>query len=95
MPSERCAVNRDPEVFLEPDVFDVARANNPHLAFASGFHRCVGAALARLELQLALAAIIQRLPELRLVRQPRWIGIVPFRALNELRITWSPPTQAQ
>jgi cytochrome P450 len=51
--------------------------------------------LARLELQLALAAIIQRLAELRLVRQPRWIGIVPFRALNELRITWSPPTPAQ
>jgi cytochrome P450 len=82
-------------VFSEPDVFDVGRAYNPHLAFASGFHRCVGAALARLELQLALSAIIQRLPELRLVRQPRWIGVVPFRALNELRIAWTPRTPDQ
>jgi cytochrome P450 len=84
------AANRDPKVFSEPDDFDVARTHNPHLAFASGFHRCAGAALARLELQVALAAIIQRLPELRLVRQPRWIGAVPFRALNELRVAWTP-----
>src|SRR5262249_6367910 len=84
------AANRDPKVFSQPDAFDVARAHNPHLAFASGFHRCVGAALARLELQVALAALIQRLPEMRLVRVPRWTGVVPFRALNELRVAWAP-----
>jgi cytochrome P450 len=87
------AMNRDPAVFSEPDAFDVARAYNPHLAFASGFHRCAGAALARLELQVALSAILHRLPSLRLVRQPRWAGVVPFRALNELRVAWTPPSK--
>jgi len=83
------AANRDPDVFSEPDTFDVARTHNPHLAFASGFHRCAGAALARMELQVALSALIRRLPELRLRRQPRWTGVVPFRALDELRVTWT------
>jgi cytochrome P450 len=82
------AANRDPAVFADPDVFDVARAPNPHLAFGSGFHRCVGAALARLELQVAMSAIITRLPELRLVRPPRWTGVVPFRGLDDLHIAW-------
>jgi cytochrome P450 len=84
------AANRDPDVFSAPDAFDVARTHNPHLAFASGFHRCVGAALARMELQVALSALIRRLPDLCLVRQPRWTGVVPFRALDELRVTWTP-----
>ena len=83
------AVNRDPAVFAEPDVFDVTRVTNPHLAFASGFHRCVGAALARLELQVALAALIERLPGLRLVQKPHWTGVVPFRGLDALHVAWS------
>jgi len=90
------AVNRDPAVFAEPDVFDVTRTPNPHLAFASGFHRCVGAALARLELKVALAAVIERLPDLRLTRQPRWTGVVPFRGLAALHVAWDVwPTGAQ
>jgi cytochrome P450 len=89
------AANRDPKVFSRPDAFDVTRAHNPHLAFASGSHRCVGAALARLELQAALSALIQRLPDMRLVRLPRWTGVVPFRALNELRIVWGPLVPGQ
>lgn len=82
------AVNRDPAVFEDPDRFDVARANNPHLAFAAGPHRCVGAPLARLELQMALTAILQRLPQLRLVEEPRWTGVVPFRGLDALNVAW-------
>jgi len=52
--------NRDPDVFPEPDRFDVTRAPNPHLAFGGGAHLCLGAHLARMETQEALGALVQR-----------------------------------
>lgn len=82
------AVNRDTRVFEDPDRFDVARTPNPHLAFAAGAHLCVGAPLARLELQLALRAVIDRLPNLRLTGEPRWTGVLPFRGLDALPVEW-------
>jgi pimeloyl-[acyl-carrier protein] synthase len=60
------AGNRDPERFPEPDVLDIARKSNQHLAFGWAAHFCFGAALARLEGQIAFHAILRRLPELRL-----------------------------
>lgn len=60
------AANRDPAVFAEPDRFDVRRQPNPHVAFGLGVHYCIGAPLARLELQCAVRALLRRLPELRL-----------------------------
>jgi cytochrome P450 len=60
------AANRDPEVFPEPDRFDVARTPNHHLAFAAGGHACAGMSVARLEGQLAIQQIIRRFPRLRL-----------------------------
>jgi pimeloyl-[acyl-carrier protein] synthase len=60
------AGNRDPERFPEPDVLDIARKSNQHLAFGWAAHFCFGAALARLEGQIAFNAILRRLPELRL-----------------------------
>jgi unspecific monooxygenase len=82
------AVNRDAETFDDPHRFDVSRVDNPHLAFAAGAHMCVGAPLARLELQMALAAVLDRLPNLRLVDEPRWTGVVPFRGLDKLNVAW-------
>lgn len=82
------AINRDPQAFPDPDRFDVARQPNPHLAFSAGIHLCVGAPLARLQLQIALAAIIERLPNLRLVEEPRWTGVTPFRGLDKLLVAW-------
>jgi cytochrome P450 len=61
------AANRDPEAFPEPERFDIARSPNPHLAFAAGAHACAGMSVARLEAQLALSRIAQRMPELQLV----------------------------
>ena len=60
------SANRDETVFAEPDRLDLAREDNPHLAFGHGIHHCLGVHLARLELQLALDGLVRRFPGLRL-----------------------------
>jgi cytochrome P450 len=58
--------NRDADQFPEPDRFDVARSPNNHLGFGFGIHHCLGAPLARMEAQVALASLVARAPELML-----------------------------
>ena len=70
------AANRDPAVFAEPGAFVVDRAPNPHLAFGAGIHFCLGAPLARMELQTSLPALLRRFPQLALgepVRRPTFV----------------------
>lgn len=63
--------NRDPAVFTDPDTFDITRTNaKEHLAFSSGVHACLGASLARMEATIALQALFERFPDLRLTGPP-------------------------
>jgi cytochrome P450 len=60
------SANRDEEVFTDPFRFDIAREPNPHITFGAGPHFCLGASLARLEIRVALGAILDRLANLEL-----------------------------
>ena len=64
------AGNRDPQFYAGPDRFDPDRADNVHLGFGGGIHYCVGAPLARMEVQIALAAFARRVREPRLLADP-------------------------
>jgi cytochrome P450 len=83
--------NRDPAVFADPDRFDVRRINAAkHLAFAHGPHFCLGAHLARLEALIAVATLLDLLPELRLdERYPATPRGLVFRKPTDLRVRWS------
>ncbi|MCW2944166.1 MAG: pSRTUE45c [Actinoallomurus sp.] len=84
--------NRDPDRFNDPDRLDVTRADNPHLAFGHGLHYCLGAPLARLEGQIAMTAVLRRLPGLALAVPPedlQWQA-GGLRGLKHLPVTFSP-----
>ena len=60
------SANRDPEQFEEPNRLDIARADNRHASFAQGIHYCLGAALARMEGQIAIGTLLNRMPDIKL-----------------------------
>ena len=83
------AANRDPEQFERPDVLDLAREPNRHVAFGQGIHYCLGAPLARLEGQIAFTTLLRRFPDLRLAVPRdalRWRRSVPLRGLEALPV---------
>ena len=79
------SANRDPSRFPEPDVFDVARGESTHIGFGGGLHFCIGAPLARLELEISLSKISE-LPDLKLLQQPDYRPYFVIRGLSSLML---------
>jgi len=85
------SANRDETMFENPDALDIARENNRHLSFSQGIHYCLGAALARLEAQIAINTLLDRIPNLRLKGSPeslRWRPSLILRGLDALPVTF-------
>ena len=82
------AANRDPERFADPDRIDASRSPNPHVTFGGGIHFCVGAPLARLEMEVALPILFGRLPGLQLAERPSYRDSYHFHGLAALPVVW-------
>ncbi|SHF43941.1 cytochrome P450 [Streptoalloteichus hindustanus] len=85
------SANRDERVFPDADRVDVLRESNPHIGFGHGPHHCLGAQLARMELQEGLRALVTRLPDLRVAvadDELDWKSGMFVRGFRELPVTW-------
>ncbi|MFF7542272.1 cytochrome P450 [Streptomyces canus] len=83
------AANRDPDRFPDPDRLDLARDASGHLALGHGIHYCLGAPLARAETEIALAALLERFPDLALAEPtPRWRNSLRARGLRALQVSY-------
>jgi cytochrome P450 len=83
------AANRDPSVYDAPHSFNITRDPVPHMSFGGGAHICIGAPLARLEAQVALAKLFERFPNLKLAQgedKPAWKATPFFHGLEHLRV---------
>ena len=80
------AANHDAEKFANPDQFVAHRAPNPHVAFGAGIHFCIGAPLARLEMQAALEVLFARFPKMSLAGEPHYKDVYHFHGLEALRV---------
>lgn len=78
--------NRDPAVFAEPDRVDITRKPNPHIAFITGIHVCLGATLARIEGRIAIGRLVQRFPKLQGNGEREVLPLARFRGYTRLPI---------
>jgi cytochrome P450 len=82
------AANRDPSAFEAPHEFRPGRTDQKNVSFGAGIHFCIGAPLARLEMQVALKVLFERLPGLRLAEEPRYRDSYHFHGLERLVVEW-------
>jgi cytochrome P450 PksS len=85
------AANRDPEVFENPDTFDIRRNPNRHIAFGYGIHYCLGAPLARMEGAIAINTLLRKLSNLQLAIEPRdieWNETLLLRSMKALPVNF-------
>lgn len=82
------AANRDPTKFREANRFDPFRTDGQNVSFGAGIHFCIGAPLARIELQVGLSTLFARLPGLRLAAPPEAKNVYHFHGLDRLEVAW-------
>ena len=83
------SANRDPNVFADPDRFDITRQPNRHVAFGNGVHHCLGATLARVEGQEVFKALAERFPGMQMATEAlEYQPSITFRSLKSLPVTW-------
>ncbi|HVW92245.1 MAG TPA: cytochrome P450 [Devosia sp.] len=82
------AANRDPRRFAHADRFDPFRTDGANVSFGAGIHFCIGAPLARVELQTGLSTLFRRLPGLKLAAAPRYNNVYHFHGLERLQVSW-------
>ena len=82
------AANRDPKAFERPEQFNPGRHDQKNVSFGAGIHFCIGAPLARLELQVSLRVLFERLPNLRLAGTPLYRDTYHFHGLQALNVTF-------
>tara|TARA_R110002126_G_scaffold278004_1_gene424104 strand:+ start:8136 stop:9365 length:1230 start_codon:yes stop_codon:yes gene_type:complete len=82
------AANRDPSQFADPSSFLINRKDQANVSFGAGIHFCLGAPLARLEMQVSLPILFERLPRMTLQSMPRYRDAYHFHGLESLNLTW-------
>jgi unspecific monooxygenase len=82
------AANRDPKRFANANTFDPFRTDGANVSFGAGIHFCIGAPLARIELQVAFSELFRRLPKLRIAEAPRYNDVYHFHGLEKLVVSW-------
>ncbi len=84
------SANHDPDVYPEPDKFDISREDTHHHAFGGGVHYCLGAPLAKLEAEIGIGTLVQRFPKIRLADETlEWRRLPSFRGLIRLPVLTS------
>ena len=81
------AANRDPRVFENANTLNLRRSPNPHISFGGGIHFCLGAPLARMELNIAYASLLQQFPNIKLATEPHFHPTYVIRGLDALYVT--------
>jgi cytochrome P450 len=84
------SVNRDEDVFADPDRFDVTRDPNEHLSFGVGEHFCLGSNLARMELRKIFTGLLKRLPDIEFAEEPRRLRSNFINGVKEMKVRFAP-----